>query len=415
MIAKKTSIASVLQSAHSTQLHYIVLALFLGFGPFMSSVALIFFLAVTLSSVFLSRSFRVSNKKHLLFSSLLVVYLICYSYAYNLADATDFLYRCSPIFILPLIISRDQLDRSAVNKIKSYFAKGMTLSVLLILGIAIFKYITGGNHIAALTYYNLASYLSFHPTYYSLYVVTALIFLLDKEVKIPGSIRVIGFVLFTTAILLLQSRIGQLGFILVIAISVFRQDKKSYKLALLAVMASAVAGLLLIPGNRDRIMEANEVEETKLIGGDFENGITQRIWLWSTAMEQIGERPLLGYGLRSQRNYFSKRVHKEALATELSVSEMKAVMQISKMNLHNQYLQITYDAGLTGIVIFVISILLILRFTDWQLQFDFLIAFTVLLLFLLSENILDRQHGIFLFAFLYPVLFSKNNLMNADA
>jgi O-antigen ligase len=142
-----------------------------------------------------------------------------------------------------------------------------------------------------------------------------------------------------------------------------------------------------------------------LIGILEENGVTQRMWLINEALLQIKENPWLGHGLRSQRKLFSWKIHKKGLAEQQSFTYREAAWKVSKLNLHNQYLQVFYEGGIFGLVLFIFPLAIILYLAFKKKNGSFLIPYIIFLLILITENLLDRQMGIYYFAVFLPLLY----------
>ena len=170
--------------------------------------------------------------------------------------------------------------------------------------------------------------------------------------------------------------------------------------------------LFLIPASFKKAKQIfPETEDySVLIGTNAEDGITQRVWLWGTAIDHVKERPVLGFGLKSQQALFKWKVHKQILETENDPAYDKAALQVAGLNLHNQYLQIFYEAGIMGLSIFLLSIVLAFRVAIRLKNKLFIFIYATFLVFLFTENLMDRQMGIYFYSFMMPffLLYSKD-------
>jgi O-antigen ligase len=399
------NIKSFLKDDRTQSIAFCFFAFTFGLGTFINSIGLIVFLLSTVFRILLSEERALHNYKALLFSIPFLLYLICYPYAYDIEDATTFIIKSLPILIIPLILAKTHLSTKLVDKVKDYFIKGMALSIVIaIIGSSI-SFVNNGYEISYLNYYDLAQTLSFHPTYYSMYLITACVFTTERQRFSSDKRAPLFLFFFLIGIVLLQTRAAYLIIFALFIIRLFQVNNLKYKLTFLFIFFFMLLLVFFIPGNSERFKEAIRVNNSQLIGDNTENGITQRIWLWNIALSHVKEQPFFGHGLRSQRSYFKKRVHKDMLKSNISNSQTAAYIGNASKNLHNQYLQILYDCGAFGLLIFLLGIYFLFKNSILVPSNSFVILFIFYLVFLLSENILDRQHGIYFYSFIFPILF----------
>ena len=123
------------------------------------------------------------------------------------------------------------------------------------------------------------------------------------------------------------------------------------------------------------------------------------------AWEQIQERVVFGYGLKSQQDIFKWKVHKEILKNNSDVPYKKAALEVAQLNLHNQYMQLLYESGIVGLILFVFGSVLIIYHGIRKKNTLFLLIYGSFLIFLFTENLLDRQMGLYFYSFLIPFFF----------
>ena len=162
---------------------------------------------------------------------------------------------------------------------------------------------------------------------------------------------------------------------------------------------------------RNRIKDLVNIDSTESnnIGTFKENGINQRIWLWGNALKQIKKQPFFGYGLGSQDNLFKWQVEKDLLGEEFNFESTQASLKLAELNLHNQYLQFLYESGIVGFLFLVLILVALYKTFYKQKNFTELIVFTLVLLFMMTENIISRQMGIHFFVFTICLFLSKSN------
>ncbi|MCE2613630.1 O-antigen ligase family protein [Flavobacteriaceae bacterium D16] len=371
--------------------------------PILSSLTLI--LLISLHVIFRSKSGHARPFDLLLFAVPFIGYLVSFSYAYDMVNAGMYLIRILPILILPVLFFFSNNESfPARQALRSWFVYGMLISMGFALLLAFFTYVrTGAPEV--FTYYYLAENMKLHPTYYSLYALTALHFLWQGGFK--SGVRVLGSALLILFIGLLQSKIAFIILILMIFLYLLFKWKSIWvRIVTIAALLSVFALFIFQISTRvTEDMRGIDKYDEPLIGTFKENGVTQRMWLFKEALPQITEKPWIGYGLKSQREIFSWKVHKNGLMEEQSFAYRNAAWTVSKLNLHNQYLQVLYEGGIFGLILFLIPLGWILSLAFKDKNWFFLFPFGMFLLILTSENLLDRQMGIYFFAIFLPLLY----------
>ena len=117
----------------------------------------------------------------------------------------------------------------------------------------------------------------------------------------------------------------------------------------------------------------------------------------------------MGFGLGSKAKLFKWKVEKDILMNEYPYSTAKAMKVLANWNLHNTYLQITYEFGIIGLMLFLASIFGVIKLSISRKQSSFLIVYGFFLIFLLIEVPLHRQMGIYYYSFVFPLLFFEKN------
>ena len=385
-----------------------------GLTPFVSSVALGVFLLGHLS---FPQIWGLKEYKKVLYLSIPYL-IILYSslYSYNSYEAVKFLFRTCLLFLLPFLMAVHKKELGDLKQLVIlFYIYGLFVSCILSLIIGSYFFSVSGD-IQVFLYYDLAGYLSLHPTYYSLYLIVGIVFLLFSKLQLKG-LQLIAFLLFTLTLVLLQTRIAYiiLGLLLLLKIFQSKRRIRIYWIGLLSFMIVFIIFLMPKSFKESKQIFPETSDYSALIGTQMENGITQRIWLWSNAIEQIKERPLLGYGLKSQQDIFKWKVHKEILMNETDSAYNEAALEVAQLNLHNQYMQIFYEAGLIGLLLFILGSGLVIAIAIKDRKFLFLLIYMSYLAFLFTENLLDRQMGIYFYSFMMPFFFLyTGNSSNPD-
>ncbi len=119
------------------------------------------------------------------------------------------------------------------------------------------------------------------------------------------------------------------------------------------------------------------------------NSITMRLEFWKTAWEIHQHSPWFGVGTGDVQEAFDAQY--AASASQLS--------EAYRMRTHNQYLTILVTFGMVGLVFFMGTLLLPFFFRKYRLNYFFMVALSIALISMLSEDTLETQAGVTLVVF----------------
>ncbi|MBQ4820096.1 O-antigen ligase family protein [Aquimarina sp. MMG016] len=115
--------------------------------------------------------------------------------------------------------------------------------------------------------------------------------------------------------------------------------------------------------------------------------------IYYCALINIKEKPLLGYGVGNTDRVMQYCYNQKFDHTDLFTT--------FRFNAHSQYFQIVLAAGILGLLIFLTSIILWIR---WSSGFLYIAFLTLILLCFTFENILSRHDGIVFFSVFNTIL-----------
>ena len=302
--------------------------------------------------------------------------------------------------LLPLIFRPS--DSSLVRKALLVFS----LSVVLLGVYGCLSLIFSGIPFEAEAYRNgayllrerFSEFTGLHPTYYSLFAVSAFCFLLCRLPSSPRPIRtffVIAALLLLPGILVLAARIAipALFFAGIMLVWNGRGSRTKKLGTILATGFGLVAMTFVVPSLNARM---SEIESLRTVQSNDGNTLAQRIAIFNCSAELIAKHPLTGAGsadaIRSLCDCY------ENMGWEAGKQ--------GQYNPHNQFLSFAAAYGIPLTLVFVFCLLLILR-RSWVIPEGRYFAMLVLLFFL-TESILERQMGVYYFGMLGMLL------MNAD-
>lgn len=133
------------------------------------------------------------------------------------------------------------------------------------------------------------------------------------------------------------------------------------------------------------------------------NGANTRIAIWQCGWQLFRQDPLLGVHLGDKKIKLME-VYREK-NFEFAIRTQK--------NLHNNYLDILVSLGITGLIVFLISWLILPLHIAWQNHDGLAIIITLTFaIAMITENYFDRSIGGMLFGFFIPFLLSDKTAKN---
>jgi O-antigen ligase len=246
-----------------------------------------------------------------------------------------------------------------------------------------------------------------HPIYVSIYLGLSVLFLmyLFKSCSKNQKVLFIGLSLLNVIHLFILSSKGVIiAMIFAFIIQVFMSIKsKLYKILLpIGIIGVFVISIIYFPNMERRFREFRiKTTYTEL---HTTNSSSIRIAIYKCAVEQIKNKPLLGYGW-GQGDLVLRECYKD----------ISDYLYQRKFNSHNQYLGYYLDGGIIALFVLIGFLLLQIKFAYKYKNALFLSAIVYFSIIMLFENILFRQSGIIMFIFLvmfFRDLKQKNQLVN---
>jgi O-antigen ligase len=309
------------------------------------------------------------------------------------------------LLLFPLIFS--SLPSSLLmnrNKVMFAFTAGCISGSLLMLGHAAWNFIE--NHQTGAWYYIELGWI-IHPSYISMYLNLAIVFLL-MEYQQAGTTRrmkaglVALVLLFMMMILLLSSKAGVIALLITIGIValvsfVTRRSVLPGSGFIGMLVAVVLFSFFFAPYAFTRFSSVNPVlsgEQESLRAAPESNA--DRIDIWRSSIGIIRDNFWVGTGTGDV---------KDALLHSYSAGKILPAYKL-RLNAHNQYLQTFITLGVTGFLVLILMLLLpairALRSRDLvYLLFLLVFAFNCLV-----ESMLEEQAGVVYYAFFNIVLFA---------
>jgi len=249
-----------------------------------------------------------------------------------------------------------------------------------------------------------------HRSYWASYLIVAYSFswylFLKKELSTIGSATLL--VLFSLFTFMSGSKMGILILLIITSswiIYLITKNKK-YKLGLISVGLFLGVGWTTytyapqlntrINNGIQSIFGGEKIEPTSTESNDA------RILVWSSALDEIKENPLLGVGTGDIKDQLKARNIKNGYTGIASLN----------LNAHNQFFNTQLALGIFGLIALVLSFVQPFMKATGELKFILRSIVGILFLSLLTESFFETQAGIIPGAFLLSLIGSSPTLKN---
>ncbi|MBP7498128.1 MAG: O-antigen ligase family protein [Bacteroidales bacterium] len=387
----------------------ILLSLFIPLIKTISSLLIILISVLWLLTGAFTNKFKIlyQNKIFLFFIAYYLIYLAGITYSSNIRFALFDLEIKLALLFFPLILGSLYINffkKLDYEKIENSYIISCIAGSLFCLIRAFIRYFKEDNSLVF--YYKEFSYL-FHPSYYAMFLILAIIFLIYKTMNNPignkswiiNSLMILYFILI---IVLLSSKSGIFSFLLIFIFFIFYYTVKIRKIKRSILILFVALSLFfclykIFPYSFGRIEIAKKTLEMTKISANTSDGTSERILIWKTSLEIIRENFLFGVGTGDIKDELMRKYKEKKMTTAYNL----------KLNAHNQYLQSFIATGFLGFIIFLSSLILpaiiaIRQKNIIYLMFIFLVAFNFLF-----ESMLEVQAGVVFYAFFNSLLFLK--------
>lgn len=349
--------------------------------------------------------FQHFDKRLLAFSSIYLLFVVGAIYSSDTRSTLFDLQVKLPLLAFVLLFSTRKFPVGFGNAAGLVFIAGTVLSSLGMLGMAVYHY--SGNQDIGVFYYRLLAS-PFHPTYFALYVVWSLAWLVeltffkDSPFRCKWELALPVFLFLHFMAVLLSSKAGLLSLLLVWLLLVFgvhlryRAPRKTALAFVMALMVFVVS-VWLFPRSFGRIESASKaIGNLEKTDGSSAESTFQRVAIWNASLQIIREHWLTGVGTGDV---------KKALILQYEATGNTSGLE-SGLNVHNQFLQMGIALGAIGVLALVFSALIPFWLAIKRKAWLFAFFLMVVGLNWLFESMLERQAGVMFYAFFNALLFS---------
>ncbi|WP_299363767.1 O-antigen ligase family protein [Winogradskyella sp.] len=304
-----------------------------------------------------------------------------------------------PFLLLPLTILTTVRD----IKIFEYLLRIFSFSVLLALAIALIKAIF-------FKVYNLGSYfyytefskvLDIHTTYIALFIIIAIFYFLNDIFKKQINkkwVNIVSLAFLMFSLYIVSSRISivvlALSSLLFLIFDLSQITSVKQKIIVFSVIILLSFSFIVSPNFQKR--NASSLSTSINIPD-----LSTRLIHWKAVMQSIKEGNLI---MGDGRNKGLEKLYYEYKAIGFESGYRY------KYNAHNQYLEHTIYYGLFGLLFLITTLVYLLFVAIKSKKTISIIIVLTFIIFMITESILVRQRGIFLFCLLASLICSTNTV-----
>ena len=305
--------------------------------------------------------------------------------------------------VFPILFTFSKLTLKKKNII-DLFITGLLLSMVIHLGIAVFKsiYYPEDNHWG----YFIDSQFTvlMHRSYFSAYLVMGAMICLYRSInrqKIDYNILL--FTLFAIGSFQTLSKAGIVTFCILFPSILFYSllKWKKWKILISSFLLLSLGALFILSSDNILLQRFKKIPEA-FENIKFENNAsvesnTSRLLMWNTSLEVIKENVIIGTGTG---DYDDALYSKNMSLGNTGVGEQH-------FNSHNQFLNTTVQLGILGLFVLLAIFVYAIRYSINNRLMSSMIIIVCFLLNFLFESFIETQAGIVLFCILLICCTSK--------
>jgi O-antigen ligase len=249
-----------------------------------------------------------------------------------------------------------------------------------------------------------------HPSYLSMYVLLSVFIAFESlyDIALKKSHR-IGWLLISIILLIslyfLSSRAAMLAALLIVPFYFLYKSVKRNKIRYTwIIIILAVFILTPVMLKNERFNTFTKAISQKTVTETVKKDV--RIIVWKTALSIVSNNFILGVGTGD--------VNSELLKENKRVGNTELVE--TRLNVHNQYIEVLLENGAIGLIIFVSVFLTMLYIAYSEKNLLYFLYIIVIMIFFLFETMLNRLAGVSFFAlFSFLLLHVRNpNTLNGE-
>jgi len=309
------------------------------------------------------------------------------------------------LVLIPILLFTTPLDKEdLINAGLGGLVAGSVTAALVSFLYVAWNYLNGGDLVLfAGTGFSFYMHQGYYASFFCISLIVLTELLIRRNKLFTGIALKLAWVcvlLLSAAIIFTLSRTGSIVFILIVlALALKAIFKWRSKKILGILLVGLAANIVLITTTADRLMgrfdglikTLSVPEQLDIIAKDAN---TVRILLWDISTDIISNNALIGVGTGDIKDEIRSNAVKKGYTGVASMD----------LNVHNQFTQVFMTLGILAFLIFAMLFVvpLIEAFRRRSLLIFLIVA--ALGLFSLTESFIERQAGVMLFSFIFPLL-----------
>lgn len=299
------------------------------------------------------------------------------------------------LFIFPIFIGYLNYSKEDIEKIFVHLSNTWLIVNILLIFRSILNYFF--NH--QILSYNEFTYKA-HPTYFSMYSVFFITYYLFNKNNLNKK-HLLYILIYALGILLSSSKAGFIGFIILIFIYLFKYYRH---IAFRLTVGIILVVYFLFYKTHYLIFISDRIRTSQEILFKYFNNEplpletnSIRLYAWKASINAIAHNWMTGVGIgdthRTLNQYY--------------IQKKLNILAEKNINAHNVFLQIILSIGITGLLLFFVILLSIIR-RAYINKINFIMLYLLILIFMYfsTESILETQAGT-VFIGLFFSLFDK--------
>lgn len=369
-----------------------------------------------------TKSFFHQNLRHPFFIScilLFVIHIIALAWTQNSKQGWTNIVLTSGLLFTPLAVScTNYINTVTREKILSRYCLMLALACLYCLCRACVHYFQSGDD-SHFFYHALVSPFDHHAVYFSILVFIALVFLTEGLVKnslfFRRPVYIVLVIFLSLFLFLLSSKLVIIfyGLYLVyLFILLIKKRKGSRVLMISSFLVLVVIGSLTLfirnpISNRFYDLfngNISIIKQEKFDPGNYFNGLQFRLLQWKFTGEILNETNRWWYGVSP--GDAQALIDQKYISTKMYTGNPeKGTKGFLGYNTHNEFLETLLQSGIPGLIILLAICVSMLKIARQKRRRALTAVILLLLAWLFTESVFERQFGIMIFTF-FPLFLS---------
>ncbi|WP_405208880.1 O-antigen ligase family protein [Aquimarina sp. LLG6339-5] len=246
-------------------------------------------------------------------------------------------------------------------------------------------------------YKNFSEVLDLHPTYLSIFISTAFIFILSQSFLIKkDKFKVLHFIILAFLIVMnfmTASKAGIGSFFVCVSIFLIVRLRFSIikNIILIFFLLSTFLGLIYFNNVLNtRFKKVFSSVENIISGSEkFNDPVTIRYGLWNLSFKVVKKNIIFGTGTGSVKKLLNQECIEYYFFSDCE--------KLRKMNAHNQFLEILISNGLVGLILLLLIFFFFFKTSIKSSQLLFFLFLFLIFINMFFESLLQREKGIIFF------------------